>query len=415
MLASGYSCLGIIHLLTHEDDEMGLGFFRAAEYLGQCPSYNRYVFHQYINSCASLYISSVQPGSPPGQFEININKLTPILKLLERQMKGYLIHLDDLARCELLLYRCQYEEAAGWAIKAAYGTRKKKHDEMELRALMYLLRIYIARGKEYQFGDILKRLETLCESCGSARERKIADLVHAWYYLQLGEPNLVAEWIKLDFEDDGEEDNFISTLLAYVKSRLLLAQKNYIALNAYISAKRDDFLIARHLLGTVDLLAVKAVALLYAGERSEALSALAEAYELAAPEGIQASFVELGSPMRALCKFARQRKDCAIPTVWLDLIAKKCSAYAKRTAFLLAAFQKERGETLHALSTLSFREREVLRCLSQGLTREEIAIVNHVSLDTVKSELKSVYAKLHAVNRADAVRIALMEGHLWEA
>jgi LuxR family maltose regulon positive regulatory protein len=46
------------------------------------------------------------------------------------------------------------------------------------------------------------------------------------------------------------------------------------------------------------------------------------------------------------------------------------------------------------------------------LTREEIAIVNHISLDTVKSEIKSVYAKLHAVNRADAVRIALTEGRL---
>jgi LuxR family maltose regulon positive regulatory protein len=48
----------------------------------------------------------------------------------------------------------------------------------------------------------------------------------------------------------------------------------------------------------------------------------------------------------------------------------------------------------------------VLTGLSQGLTREEIAGASGISLNTVKSVIRSVYNKLGALNRADAVRIA---------
>jgi LuxR family maltose regulon positive regulatory protein len=414
ILACGYSCLGVIHLLTFEDEGMGLGFSRAVEYLAQCPHYTQFVLHQYVASCASLYINSVRPGCPTGAFERNIEKATPIYDLIEGKMGGYLIRFDDLARCEILFYRGHFEEASQWAMEVAYGTRKSGQHELEVRAMFYLLRIYIACGRASEFNDTLKNWGARYERAELEREHKITELVHAWCYAWLGEMDLVAEWIKKEFQGNEDESNFVSALCVYVKTRLLLAQKNYAALSAYASAKHDDFSIAQYLLGVVDLLAIKAVALFHLGEEEEALAALLEAYELAEPEGIQAPFVELGGLMRALCRRAALRKEIAIPAEWLDLIAKKCSVYAKRAAFVQAAFLREKGEAADAAAALTPREREVLRCLSQGLTREEIAIANHVSLDTVKTEIKSVYAKLHAVNRADAVRIALTGSRLWE-
>jgi LuxR family maltose regulon positive regulatory protein len=53
---------------------------------------------------------------------------------------------------------------------------------------------------------------------------------------------------------------------------------------------------------------------------------------------------------------------------------------------------------------------EVLLGLSQGMTREEIAGLASLSANTVKSITRSVYNKLGAVNRADAVRIAVSLG-----
>ncbi|NLW79388.1 MAG: response regulator transcription factor [Ruminococcaceae bacterium] len=56
------------------------------------------------------------------------------------------------------------------------------------------------------------------------------------------------------------------------------------------------------------------------------------------------------------------------------------------------------------------REQEVLQNLAQGLTRDEIGLQMHISVNTVKSMIKSIYNKLNAANRADAIHIAGMIG-----
>jgi DNA-binding NarL/FixJ family response regulator len=56
--------------------------------------------------------------------------------------------------------------------------------------------------------------------------------------------------------------------------------------------------------------------------------------------------------------------------------------------------------------SLSKREKELLVGLCQGLTREEIALTNKLSVNTVKSMFPIIFDKLGAANSLDAVRIA---------
>jgi DNA-binding CsgD family transcriptional regulator len=63
-----------------------------------------------------------------------------------------------------------------------------------------------------------------------------------------------------------------------------------------------------------------------------------------------------------------------------------------------------------AAVNLSPRELEVLRELAQGGTVAEVAKRLHLSLNTVKVHNQSIYRKLGAENRADAVRHALERG-----
>jgi len=55
---------------------------------------------------------------------------------------------------------------------------------------------------------------------------------------------------------------------------------------------------------------------------------------------------------------------------------------------------------------LSAREREVLRLLAGMLTTEEVASELYISVNTVKTHLKSIYRKLAASHRGEAVRRA---------
>ena len=59
---------------------------------------------------------------------------------------------------------------------------------------------------------------------------------------------------------------------------------------------------------------------------------------------------------------------------------------------------------------LSAREREVLRVASAGLTNAQIAEVLGVTIHTVKFHLASIYRKLGAANRTDAIVWAVRAG-----
>ena len=55
---------------------------------------------------------------------------------------------------------------------------------------------------------------------------------------------------------------------------------------------------------------------------------------------------------------------------------------------------------------LSEREREVLGLLSGMLSTAEVASELYISVNTVKTHLKSIYRKLAATHRGEAVRRA---------
>ena len=61
---------------------------------------------------------------------------------------------------------------------------------------------------------------------------------------------------------------------------------------------------------------------------------------------------------------------------------------------------------------LTLREREVLQIIAAGSTDKEIAAQLSISIYTVKSHVRNILGKLHAVNRREAARLASQHGLL---
>ena len=59
---------------------------------------------------------------------------------------------------------------------------------------------------------------------------------------------------------------------------------------------------------------------------------------------------------------------------------------------------------------VSKREKEVLRCLRDGLSTDEIAEALAISCRTVKFHISNILRKLGASNRTQAVALAIKEG-----
>jgi LuxR family maltose regulon positive regulatory protein len=103
--------------------------------------------------------------------------------------------------------------------------------------------------------------------------------------------------------------------------------------------------------------------------------------------------------------------ETGIPRSWLEKIRLGASAYAKKLFAIAGRYQAGGGGNAARPAegvqvALSRREKEVLIALLQGMTRMEIAAQTSLSANTIKSITRSVYNKLGALNKADAVRIA---------
>jgi LuxR family transcriptional regulator, maltose regulon positive regulatory protein len=123
-----------------------------------------------------------------------------------------------------------------------------------------------------------------------------------------------------------------------------------------------------------------------------ALASLQRALTLAEPEGYVRTFVDEGPPMASLLRAA----------------AKQGMARSY-VGSLLAAFDTtgDRGPVKQDLiEPLSERELDVLRLLGTDLDGPDIARKLVVSLHTVRSHTKNIYAKLGVNNRRAAVRRA---------
>ncbi len=65
-----------------------------------------------------------------------------------------------------------------------------------------------------------------------------------------------------------------------------------------------------------------------------------------------------------------------------------------------------------AIEALSNREKQLLQSVADGLLYKEIASQLGISPHTVHTHIKNIYGKLHAANRAEALKIAGKMGYL---
>ncbi|MDJ0319127.1 LuxR C-terminal-related transcriptional regulator [Pseudarthrobacter sp. PS3-L1] len=131
---------------------------------------------------------------------------------------------------------------------------------------------------------------------------------------------------------------------------------------------------------------------LRAGQRSKAIAILDEALERANELNVLRPLV-------------------LAPQEIMDLLIERAGVHGLQEPLSLRLLALRSGGTKQRQS-LTQREQEVLALLPSHLSQEQIAAELHLSVNTIKTHLRLVYAKLGVSSRHDAVAAAYRNGHL---
>jgi len=193
-----------------------------------------------------------------------------------------------------------------------------------------------------------------------------------------------------------------------------MQQEQEALLRARVLIARGEITEALHLLGTwqeeahtwkrlrseLEIHVLRSLAYADRSHPAQARQALKEALTLAQPEGFQRLFLEKGEQLSTLHR-----------TLFRDLREEPYVRYARGLLLAFTSLKGEPQETPHAVSELLLEplteaEQRVLGLLARGRTNPEIAVALVVSINTVKTQVQSIYRKLGVKSRWEASEAA---------
>jgi len=332
-----------------------------------------------------------------------LKDISEALPYISKVMHGFGYGVDYALLAEYSFFTGNLVKAQEYIFESIYRAQQKAQHDIICNGYSLLIRINAAKGNYEAIMEFMNRLKE-CVQISSAGAN-ILDIAESWFYLLVGQYENIAGWILSDTLNDK-----ILPPISIGRDRILRAYY-------FLDKGRYDELLAftkqlEHLYQNrelwVDLISVrllKAIALRYTNNMAKCVSTVQLLYKTTSENHFIIPFVELGKHTCMMFSQLKKVENHGISEKWLDFIISKATTYTKRQAYLKS---KHNSRNLSDNSILlTQREKDILKELCQGLTREEISDCLHISVNTVKSILKNVYSKLGATNSADAVRIAL--------
>jgi LuxR family maltose regulon positive regulatory protein len=326
-------------------------------------------------------------------------------------MNGCIRGQTNLAKTEFAYFKGDLVNAEKFAYQCFYQAQQRNQYEIANRVLFYLLRLNVALGNYAKIQELFKMLEAQLEAPEYTNRYILYDIVSGWFYAHIGQYAKIASWLKNDFEGS-ELNSLINGQEILVRAKWYFCEKKYAEVLNFLKNQENPYGLKAFLLGKLEMKVLEAVCLYYVDKKEESFKVLEAAYDIAVVNALDMPFIEMGKDMRVLVGAALRDKKCGIPQSWLEMILKNASAYTKKLLVVAEKYQDQDRISRNPEAILSSWEQEVLLDLSQGFTRKEIAEKNTISVNAIKSVIRSVYNKLEAVNRADAVRIATAMGIL---
>jgi LuxR family maltose regulon positive regulatory protein len=285
------------------------------------------------------------------------------------------------------------------AEKAIETARAIGDDHLLMQATLLLARADFASGQADQARQRLDALVT------SALWPQFHREVRAWqvrFDLWSGDLTSARRGLEALAREGPPAGRMQQELEDFVTARLEIAQGKAGDALPRLKKWHSDALAEGRVRSEIEALILQALACFSHRDEQQARQALFEAFDLAQAGDHRRLFIDEGEPMISLLK---------------AILAEHDEPYTSYARVLLHSYMETQLATSEAalanplIEPLSAQERRVLRLLVAGLSNAEIAEELVVSVNTIKTQLKSIYHKLSVRSREEA-RDAAHDLHL---
>jgi LuxR family maltose regulon positive regulatory protein len=408
LLCDVYATLGLVHMMQNSEafaDDFEKAAAAADRVALKTPTNKSSLLR--IHNGNAFSMADNQSGAKE-RMERTVYRAVPYMT---RIWSGDISGLEFMFSAESAYLSFQLEKARENAYCCLYRADSHAQHDLVCNAYRLLARVGYMRGDH---AEMKKQVDCAVEYANSNDNnvlRKIRDTALGWYYIELRDFAKVPKSILERSQTEAHNLDYGPPQVVY--AHYLLNRGEYSRMVGMMQETDQGLYLSRGIwqerIARLILLSVGYHCL---GDHDASIDALWSAYDLCNNNGLVTLFIEMAEYMNAVIQVARQQDRLMFSQDWLDLIDRESAAFFERADKIRAAYYRQNPLKVRANNQLTKREQEVLQSISLGLTREEIAAEQYVSVNTVKTTLRNIYHKLSASNNAEAVSIAIAKGYI---
>ena len=329
---------------------------------------------------------------------------------MAKVMHGSMSGMQSVFSAEAAFLTYHLEDAQKYAYRAIYEAEEFEQHDLICNSYCILMRIGLMLGDFAEMERNIQHIVSYTEKYDIDVLADIRDTALAWYYIKLRDFDNVPK----GFAETENTGNIVLTSFRRfaVYANYLANTEEYSKLAGMLEYFRNVALSDAVTQEGIYLHLMLAIANYHLNKPDAVVKSLYQAYDMSYANGLVTPFIEADYHMTGMLDLIKGQQAFEFDPKWIETIESHTAEFCRRSSRVRTIYRRQNMDGNAKDNPLSRRERMVLQDLAQGLTREEVANKQYISVNTVKSTLRTIYNKLDANNRTDAVSIAMTNGFI---
>lgn len=292
---------------------------------------------------------------------------------------------EALMRAEILLNQMDFESAEILSHKALYMAETRQQFNIYIAAMFCLGRISVYRGDFDNIKFISRSVNKRLEETGEYSENIVVDMAESYIKILMGMTLDISGWLKDNVSIERKCVIFNIGFANIIYGKYLLEKREYVKLAGISGQMLGVAGIYDNIMYKIYTYIYIAAADYQLGQEEKSVKFLKEAITLAQRDNIYLPFVENIHIIKPVMELG-----FSVQNEFINNIYEYERLYGMRFKVVR---QNDYG--------LTRREEEIARLAADRYTNKEISLKLHISENTVKSNLKSVFNKLDIKSRSE--------------